>query len=105
MADIVDPRAISYTNQVIRPLAEQMRSLKARVDSGLVTWFADIDALVPNDASPLLDGREAEGVSRLTGADITGLVTQLAAYQTALNVNGVAAVISKPCVRALEVNG
>jgi hypothetical protein len=100
----VDPQAISYCNNIIRPLAEQMRGLKARIDSGLVTWFAEVDALVPNDTSPLADGREAEGVSRLTGADITNFVTQMAAYQTALNVAGVANVISKPCVRSLEVS-
>lgn len=103
MSDIVNPQVINYTNAVIRPLAEQMRSLKARTDAALVTWYAEISDNCPNDSSALADGREAEGVSRLTGADITNLVTQLAAYQTALNVAGVAAVISKPCVRSLEV--
>jgi hypothetical protein len=102
MADIVNPQAITWTNEVVRPLAEVMRSLKARTDAALVTWYAQISAVVPNDASPLLDGRENDGVSRLTGADINSFVAQLAAYKTALEQAGVADVISKPCVRALE---
>ena len=103
MADIVNPQVINYCNSVIRPLAEAMRSLDARCDAGLVTWFSQIAANCPNDSSPVADGREAEGVSRLTGADVNSFVAQMAAYQTALNQSGVADVVSKPCVRSLEV--
>jgi hypothetical protein len=102
MADITDPQAIRYTNEIIRPLAEVMRALKARIDAGMVTWYGTIAALVPNDSSPLADGREADGVSRLTGADINSFVAQLAAYKTALEQAGVPDVISKPCVRPIE---
>lgn len=102
--DITNPQVIEYCNAVVRPLAETMRALKVRVDAELVTWFGQISTNCPNDSSAVADGREAEGVSRLTGADVNALVTQLAAYQTALNASGVADVISKPCVRHLEVN-
>jgi hypothetical protein len=104
MPDITSPEAIRFTNEIVRPLAESMRALKARADSALVTWFAGLNSVITNSASdPVQDGREAEGVSRLTGADVNSLVGQLAAYQTALQISGVPGVISKPCVRPLEV--
>ena len=104
MADITNPQVVNYCNATIRPLAERMRSLKAEADAALVTWFGEISSNCPNDASLIADGREAEGVSRLTGADVTNFVTQLASYQTALNASGVPGIISKPCVRTLEVS-
>lgn len=104
MADITNPEAIKFCNERIRPLAEDMRSLKAEVDATLVTWFGGLNTVIgssPDD--DLQDGREDEGVSRLTGQDIANLVTQLDAYQTQLDQAGVADIISKPCVRVLEV--
>lgn len=104
MADITNAQAIRWVNEVARPMAEQFRALKAEVDAALVQWWGGgLSAMFPNDASPVADGRESEGVSRLTGADINSLVTQLAAFQAALNQAGVADVIAKPCVRALSV--
>lgn len=104
MADIVDPKVISFCNNFVRPHAERMRALDAQGDAALVTWFSQIAAACPNDASPIADGRENEGVSRLTGADVSSFITQVAAYQTALNESGVADVVSKPCVRTLTVS-
>lgn len=102
---ITDPQAIRFTNEVIRVKAEQVRALKAEIDSAMAAWFGGINSLIPNSAEEALDdGRESEGVSRLTGADINALVTQLAGIQTALNAAGVADVISKPCVRPLSAS-
>ena len=104
MADITNPEAIQWTNEVVRPLAELMRSLDYRIQSALTTWYASISSNVPVDAEAILqDGRAAEGVSRLTGNDINLFVAQLAAYKTAMDVAGVRNVISKPTVRALTV--
>jgi hypothetical protein len=103
MADITNEQVIAFCNNFIRPHAERMRALDVQGDTALVTWFGQIAALCPNDSSPIADGRENEGVSRLTGADVNNFITQVAAYQTALNAGGVADVISKPCVRTLEV--
>jgi hypothetical protein len=102
--DITDAEAIRFVNEVIRPTAEKMRGLDAEIDAALVTWFAGINAKIANDASPILDGREDEGVSRLLGSDVVNMVTQMSVYQTALNQSGVANVVSKPCVRRLEAN-
>lgn len=104
MADITSAEAIRYVNEVIRPTAETLRALKAEIDAATVTWFGGLNAVIGSSSGDTLqDGREAEGVSRLTGADITNLVVQMLAYQTACNAGGVADVISKPCVRTLSV--
>ena len=104
MADITDAEAIRFVNEVIRPTAEKMRGLKAEIDAATVAWFAGLNSAITNTADLLDDGREAEGVSRLTGADVVNLITQMMAYQTQLNAGGVASVISKPCVRTLQVS-
>lgn len=104
MADITDAEVVLFSNEVIRPLSELMRSLDYRVQSALTTWYAGIADKVPVDAQAILqDGRADEGVSRLSGNDIHLLVTQLAAYKTAMDGAGVRNVVSKPCVRALMV--
>jgi hypothetical protein len=99
---ITNAEAIRFSNEVIRPMAEQIRALKAEVDAALVTWFGGVDDLFPNSPSEAVeDGRESEGVSRLTGADVNNLVTQLSVFKTQLEQAGVADVVSKPCVRPL----
>lgn len=37
---ITDPVAIRYTNEVVRPMCEKIRALKAESDSALVTYAA-----------------------------------------------------------------
>lgn len=102
---ITDPQAIRFVNEVIRPMAERLRALKSDVDSASTTWFGGVNALVPNQVGEAVDdNRELEGVSRLTGADVTNLVTQLLSFQAQLNGGGVAAVVSKPCVRPALVS-
>lgn len=98
---ITDPQAIRFCNEAIRPLCERVRALKADVDALGIEWFGGLSSLFPNDSSVVEDGRTAEGVSRLTGADVTNAITQFLAFQTQLNQAGVAGVISKPCVRLL----
>ena len=100
---ITNTQAIEFTNQVVRPMAEKFRGLKAEVDSALATYNGGVgDIFYNNTGATIEDGRESEGVSRLTGNDVLLLITQLQAYQTQLNASGVPAVISKPCVRALR---
>lgn len=101
MADIVNPEVLRFVTEVVRPYAEKMRALKATIDSAITTWWT-INALCPNDSSPVEDGRESEGVSRLVGSDVVGLITQMLVYKAAMEQSGVPGVISKPCVRPLE---
>lgn len=102
MADITDPEAIGFSNDC-RGFAEKFRNLKAEIDSLITTWYSGINVTITNDAGDnIVDGRQAQGDSQLTGADIHSLLGQFVAYQTQLNQGGVADVISKPCVRKLE---
>lgn len=105
MADITNTEVIRWTNEVVRPLSEKLRALDLEVQAALTTWYAQISASVPVDAEAMLqDGREADGVSRLSGNDIVLLVTQLAGVKTLMDGAGVRNVVSKPCVRAVSVS-
>jgi hypothetical protein len=96
MSDITNPEVIRFCNEQVRPLCERARALKAKVLAADVAWQTLV-AGVPNDASPLQDGREAEGVSRLTGQNLRD-----AMYGLAVALGGLSdAVISRPCVRPL----
>jgi hypothetical protein len=102
---ITNPQAVTFTNQQVRPLAEELRAIKARIDSLMVDWFGGMNAIIPNDNNELLeDGREAQGVSRLDGDDIVGFITVAQAVQATLNTAGYTDRIAKPCVRPLEAN-
>lgn len=98
MADVTNPEAIKFCNEVIRPLSEEARALKARVDDATVVWYGGLNTQFPNDTSAVIDNREAEGVSRLTGADINSVMAQLISQIGALNEQ----IIAKPCVRPLD---
>ena len=102
---INNTEVIRFTNESVRPLCEKIRALKAEIDAAMLQWHGGgIGALVTADmAGAVKDGREAEGVSRLTGNDVVGAVNQFQAIQTALNGVGVMDVVSKPCVRTLQV--
>ncbi len=104
MADIVNPQAIAFSNNEVRPLAESVRALKARIDSAMTQWFSGMNVLIPNDVNEILeDGRGDDGISRLNGDDIVGLMSILHGLQINLNTSGYADRISKPCVRPLQV--
>ena len=99
---ITDPQAIVFVNERIRPVAEQIRDLQARMTEHVANWNQGISALVPNDAAELLeDGRDAEGVSRRTGADVTNMVTRMQSLLTVLDATFVMDVVHKTTVRSL----
>ena len=99
MADITDAEAIKFVNEYIRPMCENIRYMKARGDDFALKW-AQVSASFPNDTSLVEDGRGAEGVSRLTGADINAVAT---VFNTLLgDIDATAtSVIAKPCIRPL----
>ena len=101
MADITDPEAIKFVNEYIRPMCENIRYMKARGNDFALKW-AGLSGDFPNDTSMLEDGREAEGISRLTGADINAVAT---VFNTLLgDIDAAAEVaINKPCVKAASL--
>lgn len=97
---ITDPELIRLTNEVVRPLAEQTRDLVIKlsiVQERINRLLPD----VPNDPVEIIaDGRENEGVSRLSGADIHGIVA-IRDAMLALITPEASALIHKACVREL----
>lgn len=101
---ITNYEAIQFTNYTIRPMAEKLRALKYELDAALLKYNSGIGAVCVADMPGIVeDGREVEGVSRLTGNDIVGVAVQMAAIQTLLAGVGVMDIIIKPCVRPLKV--
>ncbi len=98
---ITDPEALRFINEQIRPLCESTRALKVRMSAMKTMWDDHIGALIPSDTSAVEDGRESEGVSRLTGLDVNNVRNAMAVLITSIGDT----VIGKPCVRPLEVSG
>jgi hypothetical protein len=97
---ITDPEAIKFVNEYIRPMCETLRYMKARGDDFALKW-AGVSGSFPFDPTEIVeDGRENQGVSRLTGADIVSVAR---VFDTLLgDLDPLAqAVIAKPCVRPL----
>lgn len=99
---ITNAGAIRFVNERIRPVAEKIRDLRAEMTDHKAVWFQGISAVVPNSmAETLEDGREAEGVSRLTGADINNMVTRMDELLTVLDAPNAMDVVNKTVVRPL----
>jgi hypothetical protein len=98
-----DPVSIRFVNEAVRPMAEQLRALSHDLSDVLTTWHNGIGAVMTADMlAAIEDGREAEGVSRLTCNDVVGLMAQITAINNVLTGVGVASVIAKPCVRVMR---
>jgi hypothetical protein len=100
---ITDPEAIKFVNEYIRPMCETIRYMKARGDDFALKW-AQISGDFPNDTSVVEDGRDAEGVSRLTGADIQAVAFVFNSLLGDIDATATS-VIAKPCVRPLLYSG
>lgn len=102
---ITDPRAVQFSNEVVRPLSERLRQLKEDIERAKLRWTDEVAALVPNDAAQALDdGREAQGVSRLDGAEINAIAADLNAYATWFDARtGMESRLAKASVRTLRV--
>jgi hypothetical protein len=100
---ITDPQAIRFVNEVVRPLCERARALKADLDAARAAYDGGIgDFFYGHDTEDIDDGRAAEGVSRLKGSDVLAWVAfQLYSQKDAMEAGGIPAVIAKPCVRGI----
>lgn len=105
MADITDPEVIRFNNEYIRPACELGRAFKAAVNDLHARWIADgengsIASRCPGTADLIADGRENEGVSRMTGYSLGAAHDNLKAGADTLNLD----IIELPCVRPLAAN-
>jgi hypothetical protein len=98
---INDPEAIRFVNEVLRPLCEEARGLNIRLGALRTLWYGGLDAKFSKSEELVEDGRESEGVSRLTANDVTNAVAQI--LKTAPGESGAwnEEIIQKPCVRQL----
>ena len=97
---ITNPESIRFVNEQVRPLCEKVRALNAEINAMQTLWFSGLNNTFPNTTEAVDDGRDSEGVSRLTGANINSAVGILIAMEGASN----AEIIQKPCVRPLSVS-
>lgn len=102
VAQITDTTAIKYLNEEVRPWCESVRALNVEGDAMVVKWYAGMNTTIGNTADVIEDGRDAEGVSRITGADVHSVMSAVIDLQTALAAYD--QIISKPTVRPIEVN-
>jgi hypothetical protein len=99
---ITDAEAIKFTNDYIRPMCENLRFMNARGADWAQKW-TQMSSKFPNDTSVVEDGREAEGISRLSGADINAVAAVFGSLLTIMDATAQTA-INKPCVRPLLYN-
>lgn len=100
---ITDAEAIRFVNEVVRPLSERVRGLSADINAARAKYDAlNGPPFYGHGAEAVEDGREAEGVSRLTGNDVLAFVAlALDDLKNTMGDAGNAATIAKPCVRSL----
>jgi len=97
---ITNPEAIKFVNEYIRPMCENVRASNARGTDFAIKW-AGLSGDFPNDPNEIVeDGRDAEGVSRLSGADIQAVAAVFDALLGDLDLTA-QSIIQKPCVRPL----
>ena len=104
MADITNPEAIRFVNEIVRPLSERARALYYECLAA-VPDFQAVALEIPVGKDVIQDEREASGVSRLDCDDVRVITTFLGAYidayeAPAAGVNAMA----KPCVRRFEAS-
>ena len=100
---INNPEAILFCNEVVRPLCERIKALKADIDAARMAYDGGIgDYFFNFGGEDVDDGREAEGISRLVGNDVLAFVDRVL-YQIKAEIeeNSGEVVIGKPCVRTL----
>src|ERR1700732_3921277 len=78
MANIVDPNAVAYSNNPIRPLSDRFMQLYWACKSASSDWTAkSLATLIPNDISPMIDGAVTDGRTQITGGDINVLLAHM----------------------------
>jgi hypothetical protein len=101
---ITNPGAITFCNEDMRPLAEWLRKLKAISGAMNDEWGAVHSANVPDSSGEYLnDGREAEGVTQVTGEDMHDLMNLCTTIETALNNTTNEILLAKFAVRPLRL--
>ena len=107
MANVDNPEAIRFVNEMIRPLSEELRRAGKQVDETIREWSdgkADLFAAATSADDAIEDGRASEGVSRLSGEDIHGFIAVIKALQAYYQGENITSIVYKPAVRPLRID-
>lgn len=87
MADITDPVYLKFVNERLRPMCERLRDIDLEIQDILTAWNGWVKQTVTaNVASdPVADGRDAEGVTRLTKNDVKVAVDVFVLVEAAIS--------------------
>jgi hypothetical protein len=81
-----DPEVVKFLNEHTRRAADKLAAAYLEAVAHLA-GFAAISNKVPNDGTVIEDGREGEGVSSVTCAEMRAIVGVIQSVQTALDAN------------------
>lgn len=85
MANIVDPTAVKFANETIRPAADRLVQLYWLAKNAQQQFTAKgLAALIPNDTSLVVDGAATDGRTPITGFDVNVVLSYLGAFVTAM---------------------
>jgi len=88
MADITNPQAVDFCNTKVRTLADAYAQLYWASKAVVEAWTAqNIEALIPNDGSVIIDGSATDGRSIITGAMVNTFATSVVALTDDLEAN------------------
>jgi len=89
MADITNPQAVKFCNERVRVAANHYARLYWWSKIVAQEWTAQgIGALIPNNASVVMDGSATDGRPIITGADVHTLAARVAEFVALLQANG-----------------
>jgi hypothetical protein len=88
MADITNVQAVAFCNERVRVAANKFAALYWWCKEVSEDWTAQgVGALIPNDASVLIDGSATDGRSVITGADVNALAARVGEFVALLEAN------------------
>lgn len=110
MTDITDPEVVRYCNVYLRPFAEQLRDIKAALTDATAEYTANVNGLLSQyvSADPVIDGRDAEGIGRITKIAMLRMRTLMTNLSTVLadaSVTDPDTLLATFTVRPLRIGG
>lgn len=98
-SSVTDPTAVAFTGEC-RLMSEDTRAWHVFSESLETRWFGGINALIPNDQTPIDEG-VGDGRIPLVGADVHSFMAVIIAMDEAYNSQ----IVEKLNIRSLRVTG
>lgn len=77
MPDIIDPEAVRFCNEWIRPDADQFARAYYAAQALVNEWNArNLSVKIPNTVDAVVDGSSTDGRPPLTGMRVTNIITR-----------------------------